>query len=92
MKNVVMILTALALATPLAATAAGGREAAGKDLCLLHAENCPEQTDTIHEKLAKLQHEIDKGVIVYTPVEIARLERKLEEYQGLVGSLLSGGE
>lgn len=91
MKTVAMICTALALATPFTATAAGEKTAAGKDICLVYAENCPEQADTILEKIAKLQHEIARGGI-YTQVEIARLENKLEEYQGLLGSLLSGGE
>jgi len=92
MKTVSMIITALALTAPLMATAAGEKATAGKDICLVYAENCPEQAETIFEKIAKLQHEIARGKGIYTPVEIARLENKLEEYQGLLGSLLSGGE
>lgn len=92
MKTVAMILTALALTAPIVATAAGEKAISGKDICLVYAENCPEQADTIFEKIAKLQHEIARGGIVYSPLEIARLESKLEEYQGFLGSLLSGGE
>jgi len=90
MKIVAMICTALALATPLAATAAGEKTAAGKDICLVYGENCPEQAETIFEKIAKLQHEIAQGKGIYTPVEIARLENKLEEYRGYLDTLVSG--
>lgn len=90
MKAVAMILTALALTVPLAATAAGDRSDVGKDICLLYSESCPEQADTIFEKIAKLQHEIDRGGKVYAPAEIARLENKLEEYQGFLNTLISG--
>jgi len=91
MKTVAMVLAALALTAPLASTAAENK-AADKDVCLLYSANCPEQTDTILEKIAKLQHEIARGKIVYSPVEITRLESKLEEYRGLLDSLLSGGD
>jgi len=89
MKTVAMILTALALTAPLTAFAAGDKTATGKNTCLLYSENCPEQADTIFEKIAKLQNEIARGN-VYSPIEIARLENKLEEYQGYLDTLISG--
>jgi len=91
MKITAMILAVLTVIAPLAATAAGENGSGGKNVCLLYSENCPEQADTILEKLDKLQHEIARGGSVYSQAEIARLERKLEEYQGLLNSLLSGG-
>lgn len=91
MKVVAMILTALALTAPLAATAAEEKADAGKNNCLLYAENCPDQIDSIFEKISKLQHEISRGRGIYSQVEIARLESKLEEYQRLLDSLFSGG-
>jgi hypothetical protein len=91
MKIRAMILAVLTVTAPLAATAAGENGAAGKNVCLLYSQNCPEQADTILEKIDKLQYEISRGGSVYSPAEISRLERKLEEYQGLLNSLLSGG-
>jgi len=85
-----MILTALALTAPLTAIAAGDKTASGKNVCLLYSENCPEQADTIFEKIAKLQNEIARGGNVYSPIEIARLENKLEEYRGYLDTLISG--
>ena len=90
MKIVAMICTALALATPVTATAAVKKAAAGKDICLVYSENCPEQAETILEKISKLQNEIARGGNVYSPIEIARLENKLEEYQGYLDTLISG--
>lgn len=91
MKIKAMILAVLIVTAPLAATAAGEKVAAGKNVCLLYSENCPEQADTILEKIGKLEQEIARGESVYNLAEIARLERKLDEYQGLLNSLLSGG-
>jgi hypothetical protein len=91
MKIRAMILAVVAVTVPLVANAAGEKGVSGKNVCLLYSENCPEQADTILEKIAKLEHEISRGESVYFQAEIARLERKLEEYQGLLNSLLSGG-
>lgn len=91
MRIKAIILAVAVVTAPLAATAAGEKGVAGKNLCQLYSENCPEQADTILEEIAKLEHEFARGEKVYSRTEIARLERKLEEYQGLLNSLLSGG-
>lgn len=92
MKIITMLLTALALTAPCAANAAGGKVGAGKNICLLYSENCPEQADTIMEKIAKLQHELAREGNIYSPAEIARLKDKLAEYQGYLDVLMAGGE
>jgi len=92
MRIITMLLAALALTAPFAANAAGGKVEAGKNICLLYSENCPEQADTIMEKIDKLQHEIARGGNVYSPAEIARLKSKLEEYQGYLDVLMAGGD
>jgi hypothetical protein len=51
----------------------------GKDLCLLYSQDCPNQAMTIQTKISRLREEIGKGSTVYTPVELRRLQSKLEE-------------
>jgi hypothetical protein len=90
MRKIAMTLAALTLAMPLVAHAEAGNVETGKNRCLLYSENCPEQSDTIFEKIDKLQKEMARGI--YSQAEIFLLERKLEEYRGLLDSLMSGGE
>jgi hypothetical protein len=90
MRKIAMTLAALTLAMPLVAHAEAGNAGTVKNKCLLYSENCPEQSDTIFEKIDKLQKEMARGI--YSQAEIFLLERKLEEYRGLLDSLMSGGE
>lgn len=53
-----------------------------KDECLLVAKNCP--TDSIQERIQRIQTEIGKGSDVYTNDELRRLNRELEVAQRLL--------
>ena len=53
-----------------------------KSDCLLIAKNCP--TDSIHERIDRIQTEIGKGNAVYTNDELRQLERELNEAQKLL--------
>jgi hypothetical protein len=48
-----------------------------KDMCLLAAMNCANETDTFQQRIERLQHEIQKGTDVYTPDELNILNRQL---------------
>lgn len=50
-----------------------------KSECLLLAKNCP--TDSIQERITRIQGEIDKGTAVYTQDELRRLNQQLKEAQ-----------
>jgi hypothetical protein len=55
-----------------------------KDECLLVAMNCANATETIQQRIDRLNHEIQKGTDVYTPEELNTLKRQLnDEYKYL---------
>ena len=53
-----------------------------KDECLLVAKNCP--TDSIQERIQRIQAEIGKGTDVYSSDELIRLQRELDVAQKLL--------
>jgi uncharacterized protein HemX len=50
-----------------------------KDECLIVARNCP--TDSLQERIDRIQSEIVRGTGTYTEDELRSLERQLEEAQ-----------
>lgn len=50
-----------------------------KNECLIVARNCP--TDSIQERIDRIQSEIVRGTGTYTEAELRSLERQLEEAQ-----------
>ena len=52
---------------------------AQKDQCLLVAAACPDNVDSIQQRISKLQAEIRKGTDVYTNDELKRLNDKLTD-------------
>lgn len=50
-----------------------------KNECLLVAMNCDQQVDTIHQRIDRIQIEINKGSDVYTNDELKRLQRQLDD-------------
>jgi hypothetical protein len=70
----------------------GGEEATGqKDECLLVARNCPDSVDSIQQRIDKLQREVNKGTGVYTNDELRILNRKLEDANKLLETMIVGG-
>ena len=61
----------------------------GKNLRLLGQERSPAWQPTIHEIIAELQAELAKGEAVYTAAELARLARKLADYELMLQRMLS---
>jgi len=93
MKNITLILCAVALAAPVWASASEVSEAKtgqGKDMCFLNSENCPGQSYSIQEIITRLRIEINKGNSTYTTDEIRKLQSKLKRYQKLLASLKQG--
>jgi hypothetical protein len=60
-----------------------------KNECLLVAQNCP--TDSIQERIQRIQGEIGKGTSVYSKDELSRLNRQLEEAQKLLEFQMTNG-
>ena len=60
---------------------------ADKDRALLDDSVNPTRTDSITERIARLKREIARGEQVYSPEELKRLERMLEDYTYLQESL-----
>jgi len=61
----------------------------GKNLRLLGVERSPGWQPTIQEAIAELKAELAKGEEVYGRDELAKLERKLEEYELMLQRLLN---
>lgn len=62
-------------------TPMSGQEQAAtqRDECLLVALNCPDNVDTLQQRIDKLQAEINKGTAVYTNDELDKLNKKLKD-------------
>jgi hypothetical protein len=60
-----------------------------KNECLLVAQNCP--TDSIQERIQRIQGEIGKGTDVYSADELRRLNRQLEEAEKLLDYEMTNG-
>ncbi len=50
-----------------------------KDECLLVASYCPDNVDSIQQRISKLQTEIRRGTDVYTTEELRVLNKKLDD-------------
>ncbi|MFZ2948628.1 MAG: hypothetical protein WA003_04000 [Desulfuromonadaceae bacterium] len=59
-----------------------------KDECLLESKNCMNQIDSIHEKIEKIQGEIQKGNKVYSAEELKKLNDKLKEANDMLDNLM----
>jgi hypothetical protein len=60
----------------------------GKNLRLLGIERSASWQPTIHETIAELKAELEKGELVYTADELDRLTRKLAEYECMLKRLI----
>jgi archaellum component FlaC len=61
-----------------------------KNECLLVARNCSDQTDSINERIDRIQNEIKKGTSVYTNDELNRLRDKLDDANRTLNELTTG--
>jgi TolA-binding protein len=91
-------LMALALVSALPALAAEGmgNATAGngqnqKDQCLLVAQACTGQQDTIQQRIRRLNHEIGKGTGVYSREELRQLNYQLQDSYEMLNVLTYGG-
>lgn len=86
MKKILSMTCALIVAAPLLAVAADSGSRAAKNPCLLNSDTCDSaaQNDSIQERIAKLQHELDKGSSVYSAGELQQLAAKLNEYRAFL--------
>ena len=48
-----------------------------KDQCLVVARNCVGGEESVRDRVDRLNREIDKGLSVYTPEELKRLQEQL---------------
>jgi len=50
-----------------------------KDMCLLLAKNCLDNSSAIQQRIERLQEEINKGNLVYTEDELNILRKRLDD-------------
>jgi hypothetical protein len=67
-----------------------------RDECLLMAKNCvrtdPMQSDSIQQRISRINHEISKGTAIYTSEELMHLNNQLRDANSQLEMLeISGG-
>jgi len=62
-----------------------------RDECLLVAMNCPNQVDSIQQRIDRIKGEISRGSDVYTNDELRRLNWQLDEAVKTLEELSTGG-
>jgi predicted nuclease with TOPRIM domain len=62
-----------------------------KNECLLVARNCPDQVDTIQQRIDRIKGEISRGTDVYSNDELRRLNMKLDEAVKTLEEMSVGG-
>lgn len=91
MKKVLAALTVVVASLLFSSTAYSGEKTSGfpddygqyktydlkKDQCLIVAINCSGGSESVMKRVDRLNREIDKGVSVYTPEELRRLQDQL---------------
>lgn len=89
MRRLIAVLFAIfMLVVQIPALGAETAGASGKDLCLLYSQNCPNQSLSYQEKIARFKEEINKGTEVYTAAELQRLNDKLQEAETMYNDLV----
>ncbi|MBU5614103.1 hypothetical protein [Geomonas azotofigens] len=89
MKRIALVVMAGFLA--LGSVPAYAADTGGKDECLLISKDCKNEVDSIQQKIAKLQAEINKGGRVYTADELKKLHEKLKEANDILEDLNKPG-
>ena len=62
-----------------------------KDECLLVSMNCGRDTDSIQERINRLNTEIGRGTDVYTPEELQKLQNERDGYQRQFDLMMESG-
>ena len=102
MKNIVARMAVMAAIAVLYAMPAQAAEGMGnaktvqdqqgqKDECLLVAKACPDQQDTIQQRIERLSREVSKGTAVYSRDELRELNSQLQDAYERLDLLTYGG-
>ncbi|MDR3580611.1 MAG: hypothetical protein P4L44_11675 [Oryzomonas sp.] len=62
-----------------------------KDECLLVSMNCGRDTDSIQQRIYRLNREIGRGTDVYTPEELQKLQEERDDYQRQFDLMMENG-
>jgi hypothetical protein len=62
-----------------------------KDECLLLSKNCRDNAYVLEQRIDRLQHEINKGNVVYTDDELNILKKKLDDANRALEFIFSDG-
>jgi len=93
--TITAFIAAAIMASAVPAMAADHSHAAGDTKCAkdceMMARNCGRETDSIQERISKLERAIDKGSPVYTKQELQTLELKLKDAQDTLANITHGG-
>ncbi len=102
MRRMIRKLSLLAAALMIMAVPVLAEEGAGKTYldesqryekneCLLASMNCASQVDSIQQRIERIQKEISRGDAVYTRDELRSLNKRLEDANRTLESLINNG-
>ena len=94
MKRVAIVISTVTAAMMLSTLpAVSAEEPMGKteqkNECLLYANKCADNVDSIQQKIMKLKEEIAKGTKTYSAEELQRLNDKLNEANKFLDQMTS---
>lgn len=91
---VIMTVTLMSAISALAADTGIGMtpdNSTSKDQCLLVAQTCKDNVDSLQQRIDRLHREINKGNSVYTNEELRSLEFQLKDAISTMDVLMRGG-
>ena len=88
MKRIAILIMAVFMMSASIPVLAADMTKEQKDQCLLASKGCQNETDSIQQKIKKLNTEIKKGKKVYSAEEIKNLNAKLKEAEAMLDNLM----
>ena len=88
MKRITILIMAVFMMSASIPVLAAEMTKEQKDQCLLASKGCQNETDSIQQKIKKLNTEIKKGKKVYSADEIKNLNAKLKEAEAMLDNLM----
>lgn len=90
MKKILNLMTIVSLCL-ISLPALAQTETTGKNDGQLSGKYCPSRSDSLPERISRLERELAKGERVYTPDELKKLDSHLSEAKSLLRAIVKGG-
>ena len=88
MKRIAILVMAVFMMSVAVPVLAADMTKEQKDQCLLASKGCKDETDSIQQKIKKLNAEIKKGKKTYSADELKKLNAKLKEAEDMLDAMM----